>query len=373
MGEILMRKIVLVLFASLTSILISCVSHGPSTSQEAGSISVMAYNVENLFDTEHDSGTEDFTFLPLGLKSTEKISRGCMTLTPYRRRECLETDWNQDKLDQKLARLTDVLSQVNNGKGPDVLMMEEVENIKVLEYWNKKFLKDFGYQSIVLIEGPDLRGIDVAMMSRLPLSGKPVLHKIPYVAKDPKDKEWMGRSRGILQSTFILPDGHKLTVFGLHFPSQANPTYWREQSIAHLNKLKSQLPKDHLVIAGGDFNISREEDNKEQLFGRKIAEQWKISHYVGCEQCVGTHNYKRTWSFLDALIFDPRMTEDGTAPWYVDIKSISVPNNSRYQTTRFFTPARFDEDKPVGVSDHWPIYMVLKPRATPKAEAAAAL
>lgn len=366
-----MRKIVLIF--SVPLFLISCVSHGPSTVQEPGSISVMAYNVENLFDTEHDKGTEDFTFLPRSLKTANEIQRGCLTLTPYRQRECFETDWNTDKLDQKLARLTDVLSQVNNGRGPDLLIMEEVENVKVLERWNQKFLKDFGYQSIVLIEGPDLRGIDVAMMSRLPVDGKPVLHKIPFVAKDPKDKEWMGRSRGILEATFILPDGQKLTAFAVHFPSQANPTYWRDQAIAHLNKLKSQLPKGRLAIAGGDFNISREEDNKAQMFSEKIGSKWMVSHYVGCEQCVGTHNYKRTWSFLDALLFDQSMTADGTAPWYVDIKSISVPNTSRYQMTRFFTPARFDEDKPAGVSDHWPIYMVIKPRATPKAEAAAAL
>lgn len=362
-----MRKIVLIF--SVPLFLISCVSHGPSTDQEPGSISVMAYNVENLFDTEHDKGTEDFTFLPKSLKSVSEIQRGCLTLTPYRQKECFETDWNDEKLDLKLARLTDVITQVNSGRGPDLLLMEEVENIKVLERWNQKFLKGLGYQSVVLIEGPDVRGIDVAMMSRLPLDGKPVLHKIPFVATNEKDKEWMGRSRGILEATFVLPDGQKLTAFGVHFPSQHNPTPWREQAIAYLNKLKAGLPKDRLVIAGGDFNISREEDNKSQLFSEKIGKNWKVSHYVGCEQCVGTHNYKRTWSFLDALIFDQGMMESGSAPWFVDLKSISVPNRSRYQMTRFFTPARFDENKPAGVSDHWPIYMVIKPRNVQKAAA----
>ena len=37
-------------------------------SVSAKTISVMSYNVENLFDTVHDQGKEDYTYLPLSLK-----------------------------------------------------------------------------------------------------------------------------------------------------------------------------------------------------------------------------------------------------------------------------------------------------------------
>jgi hypothetical protein len=49
------------------------------------------------------------------------------------------------------------------------------------------------------------------------------------------------------------------------------------------------------------------------------------------------------------------MGPGGASPWRVDEKSIAVVNDSRYQTNRFHSPARFDEYNPVGVSDHYPI------------------
>ena len=32
----------------------------------------MTYNVENLFDTKHDEGKDDYTFLPLSFKRTSE-------------------------------------------------------------------------------------------------------------------------------------------------------------------------------------------------------------------------------------------------------------------------------------------------------------
>ncbi|MCB0389832.1 MAG: endonuclease/exonuclease/phosphatase family protein [Bdellovibrionales bacterium] len=346
-------------------LLISCATSS-EFKQEPGSVSVMAYNVENLFDTQHDKGTEDHSYLPIEMKQTEEHKAICKQIRHGKyRAECYDMDWNQNILERKMKRLAEVILQVNSGKGPDILIVEEVENINVLTQLRDKYLKTANYKTVVLIEGFDKRGIDIGLLSRLPQLDKAQLHKIPYKGKTADDQVWMERSRGILQVNLELPDKSKLAVFGVHFPSGSNPTYWRQQSVTHLNQLMSQLPKDYLAIAGGDFNINSSEDSSHKLYKKEIGQKWLVSHLIGCSSCRGTNYYhrKREWSFLDALLFHKNLDrQTGTANWYVDPKSIGIPNESVYQKNRFMSPARFEAQSPVGVSDHWPIFAVLKPR-----------
>jgi hypothetical protein len=334
----------------------------------------MAYNLENLFDTQHDPGTEDHSYLPLGKKQSEEHKRICNKIRNGKyKAECLDMDWNEKVLQRKMERLASVILQVNEGKGPDILIMEEIENMNVLTIFNEQHLKKAGYKTKILIEGFDKRGIDVAMLSRLEEFSPAQLHKIPYKGKDAEEQEWMDRSRGILQVNLWLPDKTKLSVFGVHFPSGSNPTYWRKQSVDHLNKLLKELPKDTLAVAGGDFNINSTEDGKHFLYEKDLADYWLVSHLVGCKGCIGSsyYHYKREWSFLDALTFHKDFhPKEGKANWYLDFDSISIANHSVYQKNRFMSPARFEENSPVGVSDHWPIFAVLKPRTILSKDAA---
>ncbi len=336
---------------------------GESTDQ----VSIMAYNLENLFDTEFDEGTEDFSFLPLTLKGTPEHTKACNAMrSPRYRDECLTHDWNDKVVDRKLSRLADAILQVNGGRGPDLLLVSEVENIKILRKLSEEYLKPAAYKHVILIEGFDPRGIDVGMLSRLPQIGEAKLHKIPYVGKTEEDKVWASRSRGIIQADFTLPDGQKLRAFTVHFPNPSNPSYWRGQAIQHINKLKRETPKEYLVVAGGDFNISTSDENNNKFYEKHLGAEWIVSHLVGCEGCRGTNYYHslRQWSFLDSLLFDPRMKEDGgTANWHLVNRSIRIPNESRYQKNPWLSPARFDENRPTGVSDHWPILAVIQKRS----------
>ena len=54
------------------------------------------------------------------------------------------------------------LSEVILYKSPDILILQEVENIDVLEQLQKKYLLSSGYNHARLVEGKDKRGIDVA-------------------------------------------------------------------------------------------------------------------------------------------------------------------------------------------------------------------
>ena len=331
-------------------------------------VSIMAFNVENLFDTIHDEGTNDYNYLPLEEKQTESHKQFCQSIKHYKyRSECLNLDWNNSILETKLVRVADTILQVNNGRGPDILLLEEVENERVLRQLRDDYLGSAQYRTMILIEGFDKRGIDVAILSRLETITPPKLHKIPYQGINSKDQSKMERSRGILEATLQLPDNTPLTAFAVHFPSPSNPTYWRKQAIEHLNALQKSLPPDHLVIAGGDFNITAQEEREEKMYSKLLSEDWLVAQHIGCYTCKGTNYYirKKEWSFLDSLLFLPSMHPtkgDPNTKWYVDPDSIRTPNASPHQTSRWRTPERFNIKKGIGVSDHWPVYSELRRR-----------
>ena len=149
----------------------------------------------------------------------------------------------------------------------DNLLMAEVENKSILQRLVDENLQGLGYHTIVLLEGPDVRGIDPAFISKFPLVGKPVLHLIPYTEKDPEQLKWAMRSRGILEVTVELPNKKNLTFMVAHFPAQMNPVEWRIQAVSFAKKLMQQkIDQGQAVVFGGDLNITQEEENQFNFF-----------------------------------------------------------------------------------------------------------
>ena len=349
------RTLILLISSTL---LISCSQSKIKTKPQT--ITVMTYNVENLFDTQDDQNKEDETYLPAAFKNSHpRVKARCSLARKRHWRElCRNTDWTQSRLQRKMERLAEVILQVKDGQGPDILIVEEVENRKVLELLRTQYLQAAHYKPSVLLEGPDKRGIDVGILSRLEQIKPAQLHKIQFKKGNGIKEKDIHPTRGILQATLRLPDGTPLTVFGVHFPSQGSSTPFRRFAIKRLNQLKAQLDKDTLIVVGGDFNISLKEDLRENLYQKDLGPHWAISHKIGCDSCKGTHYYHRhrTWSFLDALLFSPNMLPQGQSRWMVLPKSIRIPRDSLYQTNRYGSPARFYLGSgPVGVSDHWPL------------------
>ncbi|MDX9730568.1 MAG: endonuclease/exonuclease/phosphatase family protein [Bdellovibrionales bacterium] len=356
--------------AALFALVVGCTSFGGKKAEQIQGprVSIMTYNVENLFDTEHDEGTEDFTYLPLARKSERKIREGCnKNSSTYRRQECLEKDWNEKVLEKKMRRLAAVFKQLGDGKGPDIAILAEVENQRVLELFRDRHLKDSGYVTATVIDSFDPRGIDPAVLSRFPMWREPKIHRIPMKAADPDGEYAATRTRGLLEVPALLPDGTKALLFGLHFPSQANPTYLRKQAVEFLNQIEKDLPPDVVAIVGGDFNITRTEDATEGYFKTTLNDRWQVAHIDGCKKCEGTHYFhpKTEWSFLDSLLV--RRASIATTGWRLDPESVRIPNGSKYQVNRYGSPARFGENSAYGVSDHWPVYMeIVKPASDTK-------
>ena len=172
-------------------------------------VTIMTFNVENLFDAEDDPGKNDPAYLPLTAKQSAAHKAFCEPIeVPRWRSECLELDWNESAVDFKLRQLAEAILQVNDGRGPDIIALQEVENASILTRLSRDYLQAAGYGEVVLIEGRDLRGIDVAFLSRLPLAGEPRLH--PFEVTGFPDRA--GDTRGILEATFTLPDGRLQVV-----------------------------------------------------------------------------------------------------------------------------------------------------------------
>jgi hypothetical protein len=128
-----------------------------AASINAKEISIMQYNVENLFDPDNPPpGHDEFT--PDGAKH-----------------------WTIEKLKAKLVNLGKVVTSIKNKDGtvcPDILALAEVHNVVVLKMWKMGPLKVCGYtQTVIDPTDPDPRGIRTALLTRLPLAGKPFSHK----------------------------------------------------------------------------------------------------------------------------------------------------------------------------------------------------
>ncbi|MFD2642941.1 endonuclease/exonuclease/phosphatase family protein [Pseudomonas japonica] len=332
----------------------------PVSPQGEQRVSLMTWNVENLFDTVHDAGKEDFAYLPLDLKQAhpEWLATCARINVQAWRDECENNDWSDARLTEKLTRLAAVIQQIDAGRGPDILLLEEVENRTVVELLNAR-LDTSGYQTRVLLEGWDERGIDTAVLSRLPQWGEPILHRVPYRNEHSDTSDKTGKTRGILEVRLLLPDGQKAAVFAVHLPSGGGPGYLRRQAVEHLAELKRQLPADVLPIVGGDFNINAGEESQHHYIANGLASTWSVSHLIGCDTCKGSYYYhrERQWSFFDILLFPREMTGNGFNGWKVDSASIRTPKESPYQVNQWGSPARFEGGQyPQGVSDHWPMY-----------------
>lgn len=344
-----LKAISIILLFNLTQ----CTHNKTEKLHTGESITVMAYNVENLFDTKHDKDKDDFTYLPLKQKKSAFIQSKCNALSKsYWRKACKNKDWSQKHLKIKMERLASVI--LSDKHIADILVLEEVENIQVLEELRTKYLQAAGYKPAILIEGPDTRGIDTAILSRYPQEGEAQLHEIPFKYEGNKQRR---KSRGILEASFRLPDGKIITVFAIHFPAPYNPRYLRVQAFKYLNKLAaSASQKGHIVIAAGDFNNSKSEETRYGLYKKTAAKNWYVSNLVGCKKCKGSNYYAKanSWSFLDAIMLYKRKNQYVS----IDPESVRIVTTSKTpQINKKGQPIRFSFKK--GVSDHLPIALEL--------------
>ena len=313
--------------------------------QSDSSFSVMTLNVNNLFDELDDPKKDDKAYLPIELKQTNKHINSCNRVPVNSwKNECLYLDWDSETKDAKLKNLArDIL--LYDETGPDILALQEVENINILKQLFK-LLEPYGYIDLELLESKDYRGIDTAIISKFEIIDS-TLHYIKFTGEF-EDKD----TRPILDST-ILINNKKFKVYNVHFPAGYHDVSMRIDS---LNKLKKLLQMHKMpTVALGDFNVKTEEDS--ELFIYKDQEDlWDVAHSIGCADCKGTYyySYGKSWSFLDTIF----VSKQRNISYDADSIKLHITEHNAYKDSG--KPIRFNAKSKSGVSDHLPMVARIK-------------
>lgn len=149
-----------------------------------------------------------------------------------------------EEVDAKLARVAAVIERV----GADVWLLEEVENLAILE----RLAAAAGYPWARLVEGNDPRGIDVALLSRVPVEGY-----ASHAAERAPDGRLLW-PRDCVEAWLAPAEGARMVVVGSHLSSALSDdgTRRRLQAARMREIADAAAARDPaaLVLAGGDLN-----------------------------------------------------------------------------------------------------------------------
>jgi len=247
------------------------------------------YNVENLFDTIRDPQINDEDFTPSG-----KLA------------------WTAVRYQQKLMRLSEVISQLGGTDGPDLLGMCEIENRKVMEdlVASPKLAKaNYG---IVHHNSPDERGIDVALIYKQ--NSASLLSYKPYrvTLSDPKDF-----TRDLLLVN-LLASSDTIHAILCHLPSRrggAEASNGDRVAAASMARhiMDSLLAKNNQakIIVMGDMND--EPDNESMRNGLKTVSRPDSAtngYFYNAMaslaiQGEGSYMHNKKWNMLDQMMLSP--------------------------------------------------------------------
>lgn len=262
------------------------------------------YNQENLFDTCHDEGKNDYEYLP---------AKG----------------WNGLKYSNKLKNMAQVLSEMGTDVIPvgcAAIGLAEVENDNVLkDLVAQPALAKRGF-NFVHIEGPDRRGIDCALLYNPQLFQVRNVKLVPYVQELKKDSAFY--TRGFLTVSGTLANEH-VTIIVCHLPSRFSASFYRESGARQIKVVKDSLLREDptcKVIVMGDMNDDPEDASmykelaaKEDINKVKADEMfnpWYNVHQSG----TGTLSYQGAWNLFDQIILSPTLINQNGSKDYSTLK-----------------------------------------------------
>jgi endonuclease/exonuclease/phosphatase family metal-dependent hydrolase len=196
----------------------------------ASGLTLMSYNVENLFD-EVRNGTE------------------------YREFDPGRSTWNAEFFRVRIDSIAEVVRKAVAG-GPDILLLQEIENEHALQTLAEEGLGGLGYAWRALVPKKNLAA-NVAVLSRLPIA------RVRAHAVGP----WNGRTpvRDVIEVE-IEQGGHTLYVFNNHWKAKTDGVKATEPSriqsatvlALRVREILAQDPSADILVAG-DMNESTDE------------------------------------------------------------------------------------------------------------------
>lgn len=341
-------------FICMSLLIVAGVSQSMAQEKKFSVYAAGFYNLENLFDTCHDAGKNDYEFLPDGT---------------YK--------WNKIKYTSKLRNMARVLADMGTGVLPKnigcaLIGVSEVENAKALsDLVAQKPLAERGYK-FCHIEGPDRRGVDCALLYNPSLFSIRNVKLVPYVQTLEKDSTYY--TRGFLTVSGTMAGEH-LTVIVTHLPSRFSSSFYREQGAKQITALKDSLMKDDpkvKILVMGDMNDDPMDPSMAvELRGKRNIDEvgkndmynpwWNILAKTG----RGTLMYNGGWNLFDQILISPNMLNKNK-----DYKTLKYFKHQIFQRDYLFQQEGKYKGNPLrthaggswlnGYSDHLPVvvYMV---------------
>lgn len=243
-------------------------------------LSIMFYNVENLFDDVDDPILGDDEFSRNGLRA-----------------------WNSFKYKSKIKKISQVILAANGWEYPALIGLSEIENRNVLnELISKSLLSNIGYK-IIHKESSDHRGMDVGLLY------DPNIISIIDSAFYTVELSENVCSRDILYAKLKFRNDI-LHIFVCHWPSRYSGALSSESSrMKASNILAEKCAKilhhhsDSKILIMGDFN---DEPQNQSLLN--LSEKLKIENKVSLHNLMddkfewGTIKYKNLWYLFDQFI-----------------------------------------------------------------------
>ena len=321
------------------SLVVSCCS----SSGVAGEFHVAFWNVENLFNLEDDPAVElDEEFTPQSPKR-----------------------WTAERLERKLNNLASILRKMNQGRGPDVLGLSEVENRKVLQMLVDKLAPLGRNYAIVHQDSPSDRGIDCALVYDANVFG---LSDSQFHFVDAE------KTRDIVEAK-LRHNRADLFVFVNHWPSRNNDQWQRVKAAgvlrARLDEIFAADPNTDVLVIG-DFNDEPDDVSlRVHLRAAGTPDNLPAGSLYNttaplAAQGKGTIVWDNAWQLLDQIIVSPglldddgfRLKPDSSQP--LEFPQLFYrPRDPRAirRPSRSYSRDQFHEE---GYSDHLPVVCVIE-------------
>ena len=252
------------------------------------------YNLENLFDTIHDEGKNDFEFLPKGTNR-----------------------WGTVKYKNKIRNMAKVLGDMGTDilpEGMAVVGVSEIENARVLkDLVEHESLASRGWD-YVHIEGPDKRGVDCALLYNPRLFMPVESRLVPYITEG-DDRTY--KTRGFLVVSGKL-GGETVHFIVNHWPSRYSESATRERAGVQVRQLKDSLmahTPESKVIVMGDMNDNPDDRSLSVSLGAVYEkENVKLSSSlynpwrdILRKNGKGTLKYRGKWELFDQIMVSGNM------------------------------------------------------------------
>lgn len=319
-------------------------------SQQVDSIQfrIMSWNVENLFDTKHDTLKNDYEFLPDTLRH-----------------------WTNTRYRKKLKDIATTIISVGDMIPPSLVALCEVENEKVVrDLTNHSPLKKMEYD-YVMTNSKDLRGIDVALLYQ-----RAMFNLIDSNSIRISKLNDYPPTRDILHVSGRILSGDTLDIFVCHLPSRRLGYKRSEKYRTHVTKtiktyVDSIIDQRHYpnIILMGDFNATFTDHCIRKSLSAEPASTYTNGkdkslfillpkeYYSGK---IGTYKYRGEWEFIDHIMINGRMLNNTNRLRYVGHSSrisaldfLLIPDE-RYggvQMNKTYVGFRYQG----GISDHLPV------------------